>query len=632
MRTLVKKFLDQDLSRRDFGKAMVAMGFSSAAIDSVLSSVAYAAPIPPIEGVEFTGSGGEILAECMMAAEIEYVFDVNSTSQASFYDALSTRPELKMITGLQEGQTTAMAQGYELASGKTAALFIPSIGTPNALSNLYNAWKDRSAIAVFSDGSSNLTEGRDGFQQVDDWLEPTEQFTKWRWQLKNPDRIGEMVRRVIKLAGTVPGGPVYLRIPANILNARDITQTIYPQSAFNVPVQMEPKSDLIEAAAKLLVEAKNPLISVAAEVTRAGATDDLIELAELLSISVAQGYSVYGDFPTNHPLYKGNYSMGFPRGLRQTDVFINLGGMMPDPTIFTAPVPKEAKVIHARTDYNNIGNMYPTDIAIAAGMKETIRALIDNVKAMLTEERIEKIRSERWAIAEKDYADALEKKIARAKPNWDTNPIHAERLSYELGQGLEEDAIVIAETGDRAPKDWIDYSKGGRTMIGQTTGYALGWGVGAAIGAKIAQPNRQVISLVGDGAFLFGQIESFWTASRYDVPITIVVYNNRAYDGERNRIVFSSHLARTNRDMWKDMSCYLGDPVVDYVGLANSFSIDGEKISSPNEVRDAFKRAAAVNRDGRPYVIDAYMSQKGQGAGSEWHPEISIAETRTKKI
>ena len=95
---------------------------------------------------------------------------------------------------------------------------------------------------------------------------------------------------------------------------------------------------------------------------------------------------------------------------------------------------------------------------------------------------------------------------------------------------LEEDAIVIAETGDRSPKDWIDYSKGGRTLIGQTTGYALGWGVGAAIGAKMAQPNRQVLSVVGDGAFLFGQIESLWTASRYDVPITIVIYNNRAYD------------------------------------------------------------------------------------------------------
>ena len=192
MRTLVKKFLDQDLSRRDFGRAMVAMGFSGAAIDSVLSSVAYAAPTPPIEGFEFTGSGGEILAECFKAAGIEYIFDVNSTGQTPFYDALSTRPELKMIVALQEGQATAMAQGYELASGKTPALFIPSIGTPNALSNLYNAWKDRSAIAVFSDGSSFLTEGRDGFQQVDDWLAPTEQFTKWRWQLKNPDRIGEI--------------------------------------------------------------------------------------------------------------------------------------------------------------------------------------------------------------------------------------------------------------------------------------------------------------------------------------------------------------------------------------------------------------------------------------------------------
>jgi acetolactate synthase-1/2/3 large subunit len=238
MRHLVKQLLDQELSRRDFGKAMLAMGFSSAAAESVLSSVAQAADgaLPPAGTYEFTGNGGEIIAECLKAAGVEYVFDTNSTGQTTFYDAVGQRPELKLIIALQEGQATSMAHGYELASGRTSALFLPSIGMPNTLCNLYNAWKDRSALVVFSDGQSSDMVGRDGFQQVESWLQPTEQFTKWRWEVRHPDRIAEMARRAFKVAGTAPGGPTYVKFPRDILTAADVTQTIYPQDNFEVPV------------------------------------------------------------------------------------------------------------------------------------------------------------------------------------------------------------------------------------------------------------------------------------------------------------------------------------------------------------------------------------------------------------
>ena len=362
MKTLVNKFIDQDLSRREFATTMLAMGFSASAAEAAISSAAYAASEPPIEGVEFTGNGGDIVAECLRAAGVEYVFDANSTGQAPFYDALAVRPDIKPIIALQEGQATAMAHGYELASGKTGVLFLGNIGMPNALSNLYNAWKDRSALAVFSDGRDTAVAGRDGFQQVEDWLGPTEEFTKWHWQINHSNRIAEMIRRVIKVAGTAPGGPVYLRIPSNLLSEKEVTQTIYPQSAFDVSVEMQPRGDLIEKAAKLLVEAKNPFFNVGGEVTRAGAQADLLELAELLGASVSQGYSVFGDFPYNNPQFAGFYAMGFPQGIRQSDVFLNLGTHMPDETIITGPPPKTTKVINARVEYEKIANRYPTDV------------------------------------------------------------------------------------------------------------------------------------------------------------------------------------------------------------------------------------------------------------------------------
>ena len=94
----------------------------------------------------------------------------------------------------------------------------------------------------------------------------------------------------------------------------------------------------------------------------------------------------------------------------------------------------------------------------------------------------------------------------------------------------------------------------------------------------------------------------------------------------------TSRLAGSNQELWKDMSCYLGDPVVDFVSVARGFDIDGETISEPDAIEPAFARAAAVTREGRPYLIDAEIARKGYGAESTWHPEISIADQRSRKV
>ncbi len=632
MRELVKQLVDHELSRRDFGKAMAALGFSAAAAQSVLQSVVEAADGESIASYEFTGNGGEIVAECLKAAGIEYVFNTNSTGQATFYDAVGQHPGLKLIIALQEGQATAMAHGYELASGNTAALFMPGIGMPNTLCNLYNAWKDRSSLVVLSDGQATDVMGRDGFQQVENWLELTNQFTKWQWDVRHPERIGEMTRRALKVAGTQPGGPTYLKFPRNVLDAQNITQTIYSQERFQVPVVMQPKTELIEQTAKLLIEAQKPIINAGPEITRAGANAELIELAELLGIPVAQGYSVYSDFPFTNPLFQGFAGMGFPRGLRRADVFLNLGALMPDESIITQPVRDTATIIDARVEYETIANRSPTDIAIAAGMGETISALLAAVKAGATEAQLEAIRTPRMEKAVKDHAAAKDRARKRVDKVWNNNPIAAERLCYEMDQLLDENAIVVVETGDRSPHHWMTFGPGKKQLIGQTTGYALGWGIGASLGVKIAQPDRQVIVMVGDGAMLFGEIEALWTASRYEIPVIMVVFNNHSYDGERGRLILNSQLARENKAAWKDMSCYLGNPDINYVDIAKGFEIAGSKLEKPGDIKKVMQRAIAATREGRPYMIDASIARRGPAAESTWHPDISIARDRSIKV
>jgi thiamine pyrophosphate-dependent acetolactate synthase large subunit-like protein len=336
---------------------------------------------------------------------------------------------------------------------------------------------------------------------------------------------------------------------------------------------------------------------------------------------------VFGDFPYRHSLFSGFYSMGFPRGLRNIDVFLNLGSPMPDPTLVTAPPPNAATLINARVEYDRIANIYPTDIAIAAGIGETTNALIDAVRSLTTKSRRRKLGAERLAAAEKGAAAAAERRRRRASRGWDAAPMYAERLCHELDQWLDSNAAVVVETGDRSPQDWIDFGPGSRTLIGPTTGFALGWGVGASLGVKIARPETEVVALVGDGAMLFGQLESLWTASRYDIPVIVIIFNNHSYDGERGRIHFASRVARADKTAWKDMSCYLGDPDVNFVTIAQGFDIDGAVVSRPEEFRSALARARAVNREGRPFVIDAAIARRGPGAASIWHPAISIMRT-----
>ena len=310
---------------------------------------------------------------------------------------------------------------------------------------------------------------------------------------------------------------------------------------------------------------------------------------------------------------------------------------MPGPGIFTAPPPKSATVVDARVEYDAIGMTYPVDIAIAAGVKETIVDLTDAVRAMATEDRLRSIAEPRLAEWREKQAKRDAQRRDKARELWDASPMSWPRISAELDAGLEEDAIIVPELDYRTPFYWMDFDIGKKTVIGQTTGFALGWGIAAAQGVKIAEPDRQVVSLVGDGAVLFGEIEALWSAARYDIPIIIVVFNNLSYDNERNRLQQQSPLYtnKKTRDQWLDISGYLGDPDVDFVGVAKSFDIEGERAATPAEFRKALKRARDVTRAGRPYLIDAMIMQvdrKGQPTEQVWYPELSIAGRRSRQV
>lgn len=633
MRELVNEYLNRRLSRRRFISRMANWGFSVAAATSILDSLtplvnaeasgSASAAAPPATIIE--GTGGELLVEQLRAAGVRFIFNTNSSGTYPVFDALVDRPDVQVIEVTQEGQMIAVAQGYALASGRIAFTLNDSVGFPNTLNNMYNAWKDRTPIVIGSQREpTGVHGGRDAFEEWDDFLSPSASFTRWRWSVEQPARIPEITRRAFTIASTPPAGPVALAFPINVLAATRVRAAVLEHDKFIIRPRVRPDRGAIEAAAQLLVKARNPLVIVGPEVTRSDGTGAVTELVERLSLPVAQGEMLFDDFPTTHPLFVGyGWSTPYPKGV---DLVVNLGARMPSRD---GVMPSRARVIHVSIDPDRIGRVVPTDVGIVADVKEAAHDLSAAMDGIVTRARLAKIRGPRL-VATRAYTEnrrARRSEVARAA--WNQHPLSFERVAGELDQHLEKDAVIVVELAYGRWLEQFTFGPGEKRKVGKTTGSALGWGVGAAIGVKLAQPDRQVVALQGDGGFMFAQAESLWTMARYEVPVIVVIFNNRSYNGPRKRIMTADGRQASTG---KDMTCYLGDPDVDFAKVAAGFGVRGEVVSAADEVAPAIARAIESTREGRPYLIDAVVGRTGPGADSTWHPRYSVAGLRSRRV
>jgi thiamine pyrophosphate-dependent acetolactate synthase large subunit-like protein len=638
MREIVKEYLDHRISRRGFMTRMTGAGFGTVAAASALRSLEPAVQASSAQGsapaagglISFRGTGGEILAEQLKAAGIKFLFLGNGSGLGPLCDALVDRPDMQVILGVHENHCVSMADGYAKASGQPGFVMFSRVGSPNASSNMYNAMKDRSPLIIASDHAEAEVIGRDGHEDVEDWLETVEQFTKFRWAVESTERIPEWTMKALKLATTMPGGPCHLRFSRPVLYQKDVEVGIFAPGTFTIPANMRPHPADVERGARMLLEAQSPLLYVGSEVYASGAVGALMELAELLAIPVTQARSWAADFPTAHPLHLGAYSDSM-RHPATIDLFFTVGAHLPHPGSVDRDPLRSAKIIHARMETEYLGTAYPVHLPLVASVKETLTALVEAVKGLATTDRLKQIRESRLAATERFTRGRrlfLDEALRR---QGDKVPLTWERVAFEINAVVDRDACVVEEFGTQGPKalQQFSFGPGEKTKIGRTTGYALGWGVGASVGVKLARPDQQVVCLQGDGGFLFGQAEALWSMSRYDAPVILVIFNNRCYNETRSRMFGEGgRQAQAGKDMLSD----LGKPDVDFVRLGEAFGIQGAHVRTPAEVRTALTKAVETTRDGRPFLIDALVERSGAGAEVTWHPEYSVAAQRSRRV
>ncbi len=627
MRDLVARYLSQGISRRGFVGGLTKAGLTATAAQSVLTAVtsvnsghaqgagpqagsapAVPAPAPAapaataVAGVKpFQGTGGAAFAEQLIGCGVKYVFGNSASEDAQFYEALVDRPQLKYILTPHEGQ-------------------------------MFNAFKEQTPLVVYSYRTDQSRRaGRDGFEEVANQEQMVQPITKYTWLARRPDMIPETVRRGFKAAWTPPYGPAYISWHSDYNDERVRTEII-AQELIDPRMRLRPNPDEIERAAKLLVEARMPLMVVGDEIYKAKAVGKAVKLAELLGMPVTQVRQLYANFPETHALWVGNVagnslnSLNYPKS---TDVILNVGNKFqhsgPAPI-----VPRGPKFIDMRIDYASMGNVMVTEVPLVCDVGYGLDDLIAAIEQLLTPALRQKA-AERALDVRKfgEWAKAARAQVAN-NPDWNESPIIADRLTWEVAKFADPDAIIVHEAGSVALHSFDFDPNGGRELFFYY-GAHLGSGVGTAAGVKLARPNQQVICLVGDGSFIFGPT-ALWNMARLELPVIVVVYNNHAYGGPHSRVIANvpgGRMVQTGQFVHD----YLGSPDMNMAAIAKGFGVDGEVVESPGQLREALARARKATVEGKPYLIDAQVARKGVAwADKPWIPPIQVAALRQKKV
>jgi benzoylformate decarboxylase len=601
---------------------MLLLGFAGSAVSALADTVLAEETEGSLEPARRVSNltGGELMLEFLRDWDVPYVFGLGGSEEVGFLDAMSDAPDVKYILALHEASAMAMADGYARSSGKTAFLNLHSVaGASYALGQMVNAFKDRTPLVVTVGRQSTDMRGSDAFLEAVNLHTLPGPYSRWSWDVLRSDSIPAVLRRAFLTSRLPPSGPTFLTFSKDLWEQNVADSEIISPNRSMVDARLRPNSAVVTALADRLLDAQFPILVAGRELSRYGGTHQLVELAELLGVAVMTDVPASHTpitFPTLHPNYAGMFSLD-PNPSDDYDLFWSIGGSMF--SLFAAPakplVRSEAAIVHTSVDAAQLGRNYPVDIA-AIGQPDSVLAdvLVELRTRKLPSARIRK----RQEIVRTAHFARKTKLADVAQAVWDQNPIAPERLAVDLNDRIDPNAIVVCElaTSDLFIWQYMDFaqSDSGRTHM-TSGGGCLGWGTGAAIGAKIAQPERPVILLVGDGSFQFG-VQALWSSARYRVPVAIIIWNNNAYQANRRALHnYGKRAAQTGHYI----GTYLGSPTIDNVKIASGYGVDGERVDDPKLLGQAIDRCLEKVATGMPYVLDVAIQTRFGGADSKWH-------------
>lgn len=549
-------------------------------------------------------SGKRAFLELLALEGVEIMFGNPGTTELPLMDAFAVEKNVRYVLGLQEAAVLAMADGYAQACGKLVAVNVhvaPGLG--NAMGMLYDAQKAGSAILVTAgqhDESFNFSEPL-LWAELPVLARP---LVKWSSEIRRLEDLPRAIHRAAKTALAPPTGPVFLSIPADVLKAEGELELGAPT---RVAPHVRPDAAALEAAVELLVEAERPVIIAGDPVAQNDAHAELVALAEELGAPVyAEGVSGRIPFPASHPLFLGvlvRSASTIRPVLDRHDLILSVGADLFTLTLppEIEPMPPQMPVIHLDVDPWKIGKNYPAAVAIVADPKASLPELTEALARRITpQERAERDARARGLAAEN--AAELDKLKSAAREAAAQHPIQPLALIQTIAETLPAGAAVVDETISSGagilrllkaddPQSYFGLRGGG-----------IGWGLPAAIGVKLALPDRPVVALIGDGSAMY-TCQALWTAAHARAAVVFVIFNNSSYRILKQRVhALGGHAAEAERYVGMD----LNEPRIDFVGLARALGLAAERATTLPEVRSLLASGLAANA---PLLIDVQIAR-----------------------
>lgn len=537
--------------------------------------------------------GSRVILECLIKEGVDTIFGYPGGAVIPLYDALyDYTDKLNHVRTSHEQGAVHAADGYSRSSGKVGVCFLTSgPGATNAITGIATAYMDSSPLVCFSGQVPTALLGKDSFQEID-ITGVTLSVTKHNFLIRKVEDLPKTIKKAFEIANSGRKGPVLIDIPKDLmLEEVDFNMDDYISSNLENPLKSEyelkedyDNKEKVDLACDLIRESKRPIIYAGGGVKSANEEKLLVDFAKKIDTPVLNTIMGLGNIDRRDDLSIGLIGMhGSKEGnlaISNSDLIIAIGARFSDRVIGKrCEFAKNAKVIHIDIDPSEINKNIKSEVDLVGDLSPLLKELYN---------KVEKKDNYNWKKEIKAYEDK-EHIIGK-------DEFHPQNILYLVNKKVGDNTVVVTDVGQHqmwTAKYW-DFTLGKSFITSAGLG-TMGFGVGAAIGAKLGVPNKNIVLVTGDGSFRMNCNEMA-TISTYKIPVLILLLNNSTLGMVRQWQKLFSKKRYSQTDV---------DPSVDYVMLAKAYGIDGYKATNLKELKDFLSE---VNMD-KPVFLECVINR-----------------------
>ena len=478
---------------------------------------------------------GRAVIEALRAEGVDQTFGVVGMATNSIVTEMHGRSDIRFVDTRHEEGAAFMAYGYARACGKpTACITTSGPGTSNLITGIALADKGRAPVIVIAGDVRSEHAYRDASQSLD-LVQLFEPITRLAVLVNKVERIPEMLHYAFRAALTGRRGPVLVSIPMDFLDGRTLETEVLPPSAYRMidhRIGGDPLA--VERAARLLAQARRPVLLAGGGVIDSEASEEAVALAEALDMAIVASWGHHDAVPNSHRLYVGPPGFrGAPEAVeavQRADVVLAFGSRLNQNSTFWnhSVIPAAARIVQVEIDPHQIGRNFPVAVGILGDAKTVGQQLLSALRHL----KAEAGRNATWR-AEIEALIARRRTRLEAEGGIGGDPIMPQRVYAELNKVLPRDCMVTIDAG-AAPGlayDRVSFQFP-RTLFNYSGQGGLGMGYCVGLGTKLGRPDRPAVSLQGDGGFLY-TCQEINTAVRWNIPLVSIVMNNNCHGAEK---------------------------------------------------------------------------------------------------